>query len=448
MSNQAYKNFAPKLQPTPWFWGFKSLYATLISVFLCFNCICLPCLADAPSLIGKEQQQAVLKTLIGNWTEDTGAVKLQLKISDNGKFALNEIEGNYSINGKNIKLYSDQTEITYQFDVMENQLTLSGGDLNQELKLSRVKNSENYLHRLFEFSPKSMKLKLYRILIIAVIVFVGRILVALLRVTLRFVIYCDWGPLGFVYRSHKNRAMTIHSLVLNLFKYIIYFVALGFILTELGINYTAYLASLSVIGLAIGFGSQGLVQDMVTGFFIIFEGQFDVGDMIEIPPYTGTVEELGLRMTKLRNYFGQKVIIPNRNIAAVGNYAKGAQQAQIDVAIANKEVAQEAKDLLKQVVNEISCQFAGIIVSAPNNLSESSLATGEHFVRVYLAIWPQQQWVVEQQMLPRIREAFSRKGIEIPNDRVIAFYHPREETATGGKRKKTNSQEIAPKNNV
>ena len=101
-----------------------------------------------------------------------------------------------------------------------------------------------------------------------------------------------------------------------------------------------------------------------------------------------------------------------------------------------------------QVVNEISCQFTGIIVSAPNNLSESSLATGEHFVRVCLAIWPQQQWVIEQQMLPRIREAFSRKAVEIPNDRVIAFYHPREEASTGSKRKKARSQKIALKNDV
>jgi len=448
MSNRAYKNFASKLRSFTWFLNFNFLYTILILIFFYFNYICSPCLADVPSLIGKEQQQAVLKTLIGNWTIDAGAMILQLKISDDGKFALNEIEGDYSVDGKNIKLSSNQIEIIYQFDVTENQLTLSGGDLNQELKLSRVKDAKSYFHRLFEFSPKSMKHKLYRVLAIAAIVVIGRILVTLLKVIMRFVVYCDWGPLGFVYRYHKNRAMTIHSLVLNLLKYIIYIVALGFILTELGINYTAYLASLSVIGLAIGFGSQGLVQDMVTGFFIIFEGQFDVGDMVEIPPYTGKVEELGLRMTKLRNYFGQKVIIPNRNIAAVGNYAKGAQQVQIDVAIANKEVAQEAKDLLMQVVNEISCQFTGIIVSAPNNLSESSLATGEHFVRVCLAIWPQQQWVIEQQMLSRIREAFSRKAVEIPNDRVIAFYHPREEASTGSKRKKARPHKIKLKNNV
>jgi small conductance mechanosensitive channel len=166
---------------------------------------------------------------------------------------------------------------------------------------------------------------------------------------------------------------------------------------------------------------------MVTGFFIIFESQFNVGDMVEIPPHVGIVEELGLRMTRIRNYLGQTIIIPNRNIAAVGNFTKGAQQVQIDVAVKSKDVAEDAKKLLSQITNEIGIQFAGTIVGAPKILSESSLETGEHFVRVCLTIWPQQQWVVDQQILPRIREGFRLKGIEIPSDRVIAFYRPRKD---------------------
>ena len=398
---------------------------------------------DEPTLIGKEQQRAVLGATIGNWSVDTGTMKLQLKISDDGKFAFNEIKGDYSVDGKNIKLHSEQTEVTYQFDVTENQLTLTGGDLSQELKLSRLKDAESYFHRLFEFSPKSMKRKLYRALVIVAIVVAGRVLVALLRIIMRFIVYCDWGPLGFVYRSRKNRAMTIHSLVLNLLKYIIYIVALGFILTELGINYTAYLASLSVIGLAIGFGSQGLVQDMVTGFFILFEGQFDVGDMVEIPPYIGIVDGLGLRMTKLRNYFGQKVIIPNRNIAAVGNYAKGAQETYIDVAISSNETAKQATGILEQVSEEIGKQFEGTILGVPKVLEPVSLATNEHFIRIHTSIWPQQQWVIEQQLVPRIKEILKNAGLEVPADRVAVFYHPRQEHPARKKRtpKKTSDQQ-------
>lgn len=396
-------------------------------------------------LIGKEQQRAVHSALSGEWVCNIGTAKLRLRLTSDGRFLLNDTHGDYYTEAATLRLKSGTSESSYQFELAENQLTLSGGDISQSLKFTKLRGIGDSKTWFSDLSERSLKSKSYRIVMIVVVVCVCRLVLYLFRTIAHFIIYSEWGPLKSIYRHQKNRTMTLYSLVINISKYVVYFSALGFILGELGVNYTAYLASLSVIGLAIGFGSQGLVQDMVTGFFIIFEGQFNVGDMVEIPPHIGIVEELGLRMTRLRNYLGQKVVIPNRNIAAVGNFIKGAQEAQVDVAIANKEVTQEAQDLLRQVANEISCQFAGTIVSAPKILSESSLATGEHFVRVCLAIWPQQQWVVEQQMLPRIREAFSRKGIEIPNDRVIAFYRPREETASGGKRQKTRYQETAKK---
>lgn len=395
------------------------------------------------AILGEEQKSAVHMALEGEWICNMGSAKVQLMLTDDNKFSLNDKEGRYLVDGTKLTLKSGSSQAIYDFELGQNQLTLSGGDLNQPLKFTKLLGIGRSKKWLSAFSAKSLQTKCYHILSIVIVVILCRIVLILFRTLIRFIIYSNWGPLRFVYRQQKSRTMTIYSLVVNIAKYVVYLLALGFALSELGVNYTAYFASLSVIGLAIGFGSQGLVQDMVTGFFIIFESQFNVGDMVEIPPHVGVVQELGLRMTRLRNYLGQMVTIPNRNIAAVGNFVKGAQQVQIDVAIANKEVAQEAQNLLKQVANEISCQFTGTIVSAPKILNESSLATGENFVRVCLAIWPQQQWVVEQQMLPRIREAFSQKGIEIPNNRVIAFYRPREETASGGKRQKTRSQETA-----
>jgi small conductance mechanosensitive channel len=259
-------------------------------------------------------------------------------------------------------------------------------------------------------------------------------MVKLLRELSRLIVYADGWPFRLLYRQHKNRVMTLHSVGLNLCKYVIYFVALGFILTELGINYTTYLASLSVIGLAIGFGTQGFVQDVVTGFFVIFEGQFAVGDMVDISGVggtgqTGIVEELGLRMTKLRNYLNQIVVIPNRNIVVVGNFTKGAQQVYIDVAVREPAMASQANALLQRLGNELHRQFDGVIRAKPQVLGLVSLATEEYFLRLQVAIWPQQQWVIEQELLPRIRAQFATAGVEIPGDRVVAFYHLREEHA-------------------
>ena len=391
------------------------------------------------TILSREQERAVLAALKGEWIYNIGGAKIRLRLAGDGGFNLNGKQGRYLVRGTTLTLKSDGGEAVYEFELRGSELTLSGGDLGQPLKFTKLPGVGESGNWLLEFSVKSLRVKLSKILIIGIVVIVCRVLLLAFRASMHFVIYSDWGPLRFVYRFNKNRIMTIYSLVINIAKYVVYLLALGFALSELGVNYTAYLASLSVIGLAIGFGSQGLVQDMVTGFFVIFEEQYNVGDMVEIPPHVGIVEELGLRMTRLRNYLGQRVVIPNRNIAAIGNFIKGAQEVEVHVAIAGEELAGEARSLLKQVSNEVARQFSGIVVAPPKLLEAAALSTGEHFVRLYLAIWPQQQWVIEQQLLPRIREAFSRKAIEIPNDRVIAFYHPREEIAGGRKRPKATS---------
>ena len=180
--------------------------------------------------------------------------------------------------------------------------------------------------------------------------------------------------------------MTIHSLLLNLFKYIVYFAACGFILSEFGVNYKAYLASLSVIGLAIGFGSQGLVQDVVTGLFLVLEGQFAVGDLVEISGQTGYVEDVGLRMTRLRNYYGQCIQIPNRNIAMVGNYTRGAMQATIEIPLGGARDLDRLKDSLTTLVEEIGRQFEGVVLDTPTIVGPTVLRAGEVFLRMRAAL--------------------------------------------------------------
>jgi len=378
-------------------------------------------------LIRRQRDDAAKRSLVGSWVADVGKTRVELRFTGEGRFFLDGVAGEYSVVGGALKLAADGAEVTYQLAMEKDQLTLSGGDLAQPMEFSRQPEAMSLFAWLFDFSLEASRRKLYRVLLILAVVVVSRCAIILLRGLSHAVVLSDWGPLRFVYRRHKNRALTIHSLILNVVKYVIYFTALGFVLGELGVNYTAYLASLSVIGLAIAFGSQGLVQDMVTGFFVVFEGQFDVGDMVEIGGQTGVVEELGLRMTRLRNYLGEMVVIPNRNISLVGNFSRGAQQAYVDVAASSREAAEREVELLGQVGRELRRQFQGVILAEPEALAPISLATGEHFVRLQVAIWPKQQWVVEQQLVARIREALAREGFEVPGDRVVVFYHAREE---------------------
>ena len=404
--------------------------AAILVCYCCFRACSAPA-QQSRGIIGTEQQGAIRSALVGEWVCNIGHRKIVFKLTPEGDFSLGDQKGQYALEANTVRLKTDTSEVSYQFELTATELTLSGGDLTQPLKFTRMRSVGNYEDWLSYLSPKSLNSKLKRIAVIIVIVVSCRMLLLLFRMIIHFVIYYDRGPLKFIYRNHKSRTMTIYSLLINLSKYIVYLFALGFILSELGVNYTAYLASLSVIGLAIGFGSQGLVQDMVTGFFIVFEEQFNVGDMVEIPPHVGVVQELGLRMTRLRNYLGQKVVIPNRNIATVGNYTKGAQHVTIDVAAVNREAAEQIKSPLLQIVEEIGSQFEEVIISTQKTAEIISLSTDEYFARVSLAIWPQQQWVIEQEAVPRIRLVLKSKGFEIPNDRVVVFYHPREQLPVG-----------------
>jgi len=421
--------------------------ATVVIAAILVCCCCLRAYS-APAqqnrgVIGAEQQDAIRSSLVGQWVCLLGHRKIVFKLTPEGDFSLGDQKGQYVLEANTIRLKTDTSEVSYQFELTATDLTLSSGDLTQPLKFARMHNFGDYEDWLSYLAPKSLMPKLKRITVILVVAVACRLFLIIFRSIVHFIIYCDLGPLKFLYNRHKNRTMTMYSLLINVSKYVVYLASAGFILGELGINYTAYLASLSVVGLAIGFGSQGLVQDMVTGFFIVFEEQFNVGDMVEIPPHVGVVQELGLRMTKLRNYLGQRVVIPNRNIATVGTYTKGAQHVNIDVAAASREAAEQMRSSLTQIVVQISRQFEEVILSTPKSSETLSLPTDEHFVRLYLAIWPQQQWVIDQEMVPRIRSLLKSKGFEIPNDKVAVFYHPRELQPVGSRiRTRMGSQRI------
>jgi small-conductance mechanosensitive channel len=378
------------------------------------------------TLVGREQREAIQRSLTGAWAATIGQVRVTLEMRADGGFQIGGEQGSYRLEGNMLVLRSDRNEVAYGFTLEAGKLTLSGGDLARPVEFVRVRGFGGRGGWLSSWSLPGAWGKLGRILVIVLTVVVARTVLWGSRAFVHFLVYSEWGPLKLIYRFHKKRTITIYSLVLNVTKYAIYLLALGLILTELGIDYTVYFASLSVIGLAIGFGSQGLVQDMVTGFFIVFEEQFNVGDMVEIPPQTGLVEDLGLRMTRLRNYMGQRVVIPNRNIAAVGNYLRGAQQVYVDVAVAAGTDAEAAGTALRQVAQETARQFHDVILSPPEDQGEIQLSTGERFVRLHVAIWPGQPWIVEQELLARIRKMMAAKGLEIPNDRISVFYHPRE----------------------
>jgi small conductance mechanosensitive channel len=135
------------------------------------------------------------------------------------------------------------------------------------------------------------------------------------------------------YPARVQRARTLGPLMKNVARYTLTFVALIIILREVGVDIQALLVSAGVLGLAVGLGAQTLIKDVITGFFILFEGLIGVGDVIEVGGNTGTVEAIGLRVTKLRMLNGAQRIIPNGELTQFANYNKGWARAVVDVSL-------------------------------------------------------------------------------------------------------------------
>ena len=164
--------------------------------------------------------------------------------------------------------------------------------------------------------------------------------------------------------SPKTRS--IASLANSFIVFSIYFWVMGFILQALGVSLTAYLASASVIGLAVGFGSQGLVQDVVTGLTLVFSNLIDIGDMVEISGQTGVIRSIGMRFTVLENSMKAEVYIPNRSIANVINYPRGYVRCLIDVPTPDKKMHPEMKKLLETSMNSFTERFPGLFIYPPS----------------------------------------------------------------------------------
>ncbi|MDH3216416.1 MAG: mechanosensitive ion channel family protein [Candidatus Krumholzibacteria bacterium] len=196
--------------------------------------------------------------------------------------------------------------------------------------------------------------------------------------------------------SRASKVATIVSLTSSIILFVTYFVAFGLILRELGLSLKAYLTSASIIGLAVGFGSQGIVQDVVTGVTMVFADLFDVGDMVEISGQTGIIRGVGMRFTELENSFGARVLIPNRTIGNVINYPKGYIRALVDVNLpAEPELAQKVEARVSEVASGALEQYGRILLAAPSIEGRVRTSSGKEILRVKFRVWPGRGTAIE-----------------------------------------------------
>ena len=215
------------------------------------------------------------------------------------------------------------------------------------------------------------------------------------------------------YPVKVQRARTLGPLMKNATLYALSFVALVVVLREVGVDIQALLVSAGVLGLAVGLGAQTLIKDVITGFFILFEELIGVGDVIEVGPHTGTVEAIGLRVTKLRMLNGALRIIPNGEITQFANYSKGWGGAVVEMTVAQDEDVRRALDVMERAAAEWARE-TGWALEAPQAQGIVRFADSDPVIRATVKVAPARRVDAENALRRRIKEAFDREGIRFP----------------------------------
>lgn len=214
------------------------------------------------------------------------------------------------------------------------------------------------------------------------------------------------------------RMNTMQGLIKSIVKYLIYFIAFTSILKSFGVEIGALIATAGIGGLALGFGAQNLVRDVITGFFILFEEQFSVGDYVEIGSVEGIVEEMALRVTKVRGFNGDLHVLPNGEITKVTNKSNGKMRALVNMSIAYEEDIDHALNVLNEVCKKLKEENSSII-EGPTVLGVTDLSDSGIVISVVAKTVPMEQWAVERTMRRAFKEAFDEHGIEIPYNKMV-----------------------------
>jgi moderate conductance mechanosensitive channel len=204
-----------------------------------------------------------------------------------------------------------------------------------------------------------------------------------------------------------TRLRTLASLVTSIVRWAVGFVAIVLVLRELGVDVLPIIVSAGVLGLAIGFGAQSLIRDVLAGFFLLFEGLLHVGDVVQIGTTSGTVESIGLRVTTVRADDGTLRVVPNGQITEYANYSAGGVRAMIDVPVARDVPIDQAVGVLAGV-GTAWAEASGAALDQPPVPRIIGFSGSEVVLRLSVLVAPEQRLVAEAELRRRVKEAFDR----------------------------------------
>jgi len=221
-----------------------------------------------------------------------------------------------------------------------------------------------------------------------------------------------------------ERVHTISGLVTNAVNIIVLSAASLMMLQELGVNIAPLLTGAGIAGLAVGFGAQNLVRDVISGFFFILEDQVHVGDVVEVNGTSGLVEAVKLRTLVLRDLSGTVHVVPNGEITTLSNKTKEFSYAVLDIGVAYKEDTDHVSAVLHDVGAELKSDsdFNNSILASLEILGVSEFGDSAVVIKIRIKTRPLKQWMIERELRRRIKKAFDAEGIEIPFPHMSLYF--------------------------
>ena len=217
-------------------------------------------------------------------------------------------------------------------------------------------------------------------------------------------------------QRREQRAQALGQLLSSVMTFVVFGLALLIVMTEVGIDIAPLLASAGVVGVALGFGAQTLVKDFLSGIFLVMEDQYGPGDVVDLGPATGTVEEVTLRVTRIRDMSGVVWYVRNGEILRVGNRSQGWTMAVVDVPIAYNEDLDRVRRIVEEVGSAMDADsdYDGIFFGTPTYAGVESVSGDAVFVRVTAKAAPDQQMTAARALREQLKLAFDQAGIRVP----------------------------------
>src|SRR3954466_4594097 len=213
-----------------------------------------------------------------------------------------------------------------------------------------------------------------------------------------------------------QRAEAIGSVLRSFASFVVLGIAVVLILGELGVNLAPIIASAGVIGVALGFGAQNLVKDFIAGIGIILEAQYGVGDVVDLGEASGTVEAVGLRITRLRDSHGVVWYVRNGEVLRVGNKSQGFAQVVIDMPVAHDTDLERCCSVMQEVADQMygEEEWAEVLLAPPESLGVESITAAGVTMRVQVRTTNADQWRVGRELRQRLKERFVAEGFRSP----------------------------------